>query len=127
MGVELDDILVLTRQRYRRTSTPAYTGWDIVSSTRIRPLLTHVTPHRLTYFVHKPRSVGRVGRARQALITEGYRWQLQLQFREVTQPPLLTSRRIFPAPKPLVAMPDDMSEILSIDNAMDDYWIKETF
>nr|WP_297460495.1 hypothetical protein [uncultured Halomonas sp.] len=127
MGVELDDILMLTRERYRRTSTPSYTDWDTLSSTRVQPLLTQVAPHRLTYFVHTPRTTDRVGRARPALVVEGYRWQLQLQFREVTQPPRRTSRRIFPAPKPLVAMPDDMSEILSIDNAMDDYWIKETF
>ena len=126
MGVELDDILMLTRERYRRTSTPSYTDWDTLSSTRIQPLLTQIAPNRLTYFVHTPKTTDRVGHARPAMVADGYRWQLQLQFREVTQPPLRTSRRIFPAPKPLVAMPDDMSEILSIDNAMDDYWIKET-
>ncbi|SDM17006.1 hypothetical protein SAMN05661010_03549 [Modicisalibacter muralis] len=127
MGVELKDRLVLTREHYRNTTLPRmYPQPDTLSSTRVQPLLTQIAPHRLTYFVHTPRVADPVVSTGLALVTEGYRWQLQLQFHEVTQPPLRTSRRIFPAPKPLVAIPDDMTEILSIDNAMGDYWIKET-
>ncbi|OZT72505.1 hypothetical protein [Vreelandella boliviensis] len=57
-------------------------------------------------------------------VTE-YRWDIQVQFREATQVPLRTSRRIYPAPAPLTAMPEDMSTILSVEEAADDYWIKE--
>nr|WP_297461934.1 hypothetical protein [uncultured Halomonas sp.] len=116
------------REHYRNTTLPlTYPRSETLSSNHVKPLLTQIAPHRLTYYLHTPRVADPVVNTGLALVTEGYRWQLQLQFREVTQPPLRTSRRIFPAPKPLVDMPDDMSEILSIDNAMDDYWIKETF
>ncbi|RCV88974.1 hypothetical protein DU505_12295 [Billgrantia montanilacus] len=54
-----------------------------------------------------------------------YRWDVQVQFREATQIPLLASRRIYPAPAPLKAMPDDMSDVFSVEKAEDDYWIKE--
>ncbi|EHJ92591.1 hypothetical protein KUC_2548 [Vreelandella boliviensis LC1] len=54
-----------------------------------------------------------------------YRWDIQVQFREATQVPLRTSRRIYPAPAPLTAMPEDMSTALSAKGAADDYWIKE--
>ncbi|MCC5883932.1 MAG: hypothetical protein JJU25_15025 [Halomonas sp.] len=54
-----------------------------------------------------------------------YRWDVQVQFREATQIPLRPSRRIYPAPAPLTEMSDDMSDILSVERADDDYWIKE--
>ncbi|NIC06408.1 hypothetical protein HBJ55_13320 [Halomonas sp. DX6] len=54
-----------------------------------------------------------------------YRWDVQVQFREATQIPLRPGRRVYPAPAPLKAMPEDMSTVLSVEQAKDDYWIKE--
>ncbi|EPC00226.1 hypothetical protein L861_06955 [Litchfieldella anticariensis FP35 = DSM 16096] len=122
MGVELQDVAALSLVRGERSVSPAGSIWERRSSTRVPPLLTQLASHCITYFVHTPKSERVYGFGS----GDVYRWDIQLQFRETTRPPLLPNRRIFPAPPPLEEMPSDMTEVLSLEDATDDYWIKET-
>jgi hypothetical protein len=121
MGRELNDVTVLRLVQGSHYRSPAGSSWTERSSTRFQPLLTQLGAQHITYFVHSPANEAMRGFGSS---TE-YRWDVQVQFREATQIPLRPSRRIYPAPAPLTAMPEDMSAILSVERAEDDYWIKE--
>ncbi|WGI24372.1 hypothetical protein QEN58_13670 [Halomonas alkaliantarctica] len=121
MGIELNDVAVLRLVRGAHYRSPGGSSWDEVSSKQIHPALTQLGSQHITYYVHSPANEPMRGFGS---VTE-YRWDIQVQLREVTQVPLRPSRRIYPAPAPLTAMPEDMSTILSVEEAADDYWIKE--
>ncbi|MGR4066346.1 hypothetical protein [Billgrantia sp. C5P2] len=121
MGIELNDVTVLRLVQGSHYRSPAGSAWTARSSTRFQPLLTQLGAQHITYFVHSPANEPMRGFGSS---TE-YRWDVQVQFREATQIPLRPSRRIYPAPAPLTAMPEDMSNVLSVERAEDDYWIKE--
>ncbi|WP_040481810.1 hypothetical protein, partial [Vreelandella boliviensis] len=121
MGIELNDVAVLRLIQGAHYRSPGGSSWEEVSSKRIQPALTQLGSQHITYYVHSPANEPMRGFGS---VTE-YRWDIQVQFREATQVPLRPSRRIYPAPAPLTAMPEDMSTILSVEEAADDYWIKE--
>ncbi|WP_240936107.1 hypothetical protein [Billgrantia bachuensis] len=121
MGVELNDVTVLRLVQGSHYRSPAGSAWSETSSSRIQPLLTQLGAQHISYFVHSPANEPMRGFGSS---TE-YRWDVQVQFREATQIPLRPGRRVYPAPAPLKAMPEDMSTVLSVEQAKDDYWIKE--
>ncbi|WP_043532732.1 hypothetical protein [Litchfieldella xinjiangensis] len=121
MGVELNDVTVLRLLQGSHYRSPAGSAWRETSSTRIQPLLTQLGAQQITYYVHSPANEPMRGFG----TSTEYRWDVQVKFREATQIPLRPSRRIYPAPAPLTEMSDDMSDILSVERADDDYWIKE--
>ncbi|WP_229359109.1 hypothetical protein [Halomonas salipaludis] len=121
MGIELKDVAVLRLVRGDYYRSPGGSNWEEASSMRIQPALTQLGSQHITYYVHSPANEPLRGFGS---VTE-YRWDVQVQFREATQIPLRPSRRIYPAPAPLTAMPEDMSTALSVEEAADDYWIKE--
>nr|WP_228579044.1 hypothetical protein [Halomonas sp.] len=121
MGVELNDVTVLRLLQGSHYRSPAGSAWRETSSTCIQPLLTQLGAQQITYYVHSPANEPMRGFG----TSTEYRWDVQVQFREATQIPLRPSRRIYPAPAPLTEMSDDMSDILSVERADDDYWIKE--
>lgn len=121
MGIELNDVTVLRLVQGDHYRSPAGSAWTEISSTRFQPLLTQLGAQHISYFLHSPANEPMRGFGSS---TE-YRWDVQVQFREATQIPLRPSRRIYPAPAPLTAMPEDMSSVLSAEEAADDYWIKE--
>ncbi|EWH00059.1 hypothetical protein [Halomonas sp. BC04] len=121
MGIELNDVTVLRLVQGSHYRSPAGSAWRETSARRTQPLLTQLSAQHITYFVHSPANEPMRGFG----TSTEYRWDVQVQFREATQIPLRPSGRIYPAPAPLTAMPEDMSAVLSIEKAEDDYWIKE--
>lgn len=89
---------------------------------QITPLLTQLSAHSIRYFVYTP--VGK--RALGPRTGIGYRWEAQVQFREMPQVPFLSNDRFYPAPEPLKAAPSDIAEVFDSTSSNSDYWVKET-
>ncbi|WP_261377725.1 hypothetical protein [Vreelandella titanicae] len=122
MGVELQDVAIIKRLEGKTHNTPAYSGWTKESETQITPLLTQLSASSIRYFVYTP--AGKRAWGPQTGI--GYRWDVQVQFREIPQVPFLSNDRFYPAPEPLKAAPSDIAEVFDSTSSNSDYWAKET-
>ncbi|MBZ5488729.1 hypothetical protein HW452_14470 [Halomonas aquamarina] len=123
MGIELQDIAIIKRLKGKTHNTPASQGWSKQSELQITPLLTKISNNSVNYFVHTPAEV----RAWANITGTAYRWEVHVQFREVAQIPFLSTNRFYPAPKPLKAMPSDISAVFSGVSLNEDFWVKEVF
>jgi len=122
MGIELQDVAVIKRLEGKTHNTPAYSGWAKESETQMTPLLTQLSANSIRYFVYTP--AGKRAWGPQTGI--GYRWEVQVQFREIPQVPFLSNDRFYPAPEPLKETPSNIAEVFDSTSSNSDYWVKET-
>ncbi|MFB9866161.1 hypothetical protein [Vreelandella sulfidaeris] len=83
--------------------------------------MTKLSAHSIRYFVYTP--AGKRAWGSQTGID--YRWDVQVQFREIPQVPFLSNDRFYPAPEPLKAAPSDIAEVFDSTSSNSDYWVKE--
>ncbi|MGP9645319.1 MULTISPECIES: hypothetical protein, partial [unclassified Halomonas] len=122
MGIELQDVAIIKRLEGITHNTPAYSGWAKQSETQMTPLLTQLSANSIRYFVYTP--AGKRALGPQTGI--GYRWEVQVQFREMPKVPFLSNDRFYPAPEPLTATPGDIAKVFDSTSSDNDYWVKET-